>query len=283
MFGNFLIGLREGLEASLVVGILVAYLVRSGHRAALPAIWWGTGVAVALSLAAGAALTFTSNLLSFKAQEAFGGAMSIVAAGFVTAMIFWMRRESRSMRGDLQGKLQGALAGGGFALALVAFLAVGREGLETALFVWSAVQAAGSGRAPITGASLGLALAVLIGWLLYRRSVKLNLALFFRVTGAALIVVVAGILAYGIHDLQEAALLPGLNSHAFDLTRQIPASSWYGTLLKGTINFSPDATWLQVVAYFSYLVPVMILFFRPDSPDKERSDEIPTPATDARV
>lgn len=265
MFSNFLIGLREGLEASLVVGILVASLVRSGHRSGVAAIWWGTGSAVGVSLAAGAALTFTSNLLSLRAQEAFGGVMSMVAVGFVTGMIFWMRRESRSMRGDLQGRLQGALVGGGFALALVAFLAVGREGLETALFVWSAVQAAGSGIAPIAGAALGLALSVLIGCLVYRRSVKLDLALFFRVTGGALIVVVAGILAHAVDDLQEARVLPGLHSLAFDVTRQIPPSSWYGALLKGTLNFNPDATWLQVSAYVLYLVPVLFLFYRPDS------------------
>ena len=266
MIANFLIGLREGLEASLVVGILVAYLVRSGRRDALAPVWAGVGAAVAGSLAVGALLTFSSHSLSFKAQEAFGGIMSIVAVVFVTAMVFWMRTQARRLKGELQGKLDSALRGGATALALVAFLAVGREGLETAVFVWSAVQAAGSGASPMIGAVLGLLVATLIGVGIYRHSVSLNLATFFTVTGAALVVVVAGILAYGVHDLQEAALLPGLHALAFDVTRQIPPSSWYGALLKGIFNFSPDATWLQVVAYLGYGVPVMVLFFRPHRP-----------------
>jgi high-affinity iron transporter len=266
VIANFLIGLREGLEASLVVGILVAYLVRSGRRDALAPVWAGVGAAVAGSLAVGALLTFTSHSMSFKAQEAFGGVMSLVAVVFVTAMVFWMRTQARRLKGELQGRLDSALRGGAVALALVAFLAVGREGLETAVFVWSAVQAAGSGASPMVGAVLGLAVASVVGWGIYRRSVSLNLATFFTVTGAALVVVVAGILAYGVHDLQEASLLPGLHSLAFDVTRQVPPSSWYGALLKGIFNFSPDASWLQVVAYLGYGVPVMVLFFRPHRP-----------------
>ena len=266
MIANFLIGLREGLEASLVVGILVAYLVRSGRRDALAPVWAGVGAAVAGSLAVGALLTFTSHSMSFKAQEGFGGVMSLVAVVFVTAMVFWMRTQARRLKGELQGKLDSALRGGAVALALVAFLAVGREGLETAVFVWSAVQAAGSGASPMIGAVLGLAVATVVGWGIYRRSVSLNLATFFTVTGAALVVVVAGILAYGVHDLQEASLLPGLHALVFDVTRQIPPSSWYGALLRGVFNFSPDATWLQVIAYLGYGVPVMVLFFRPHRP-----------------
>jgi high-affinity iron transporter len=235
-------------------------------------VWAGVGAAVALSLAVGAALTFTSHSLSFRAQEGFGGAMSIVAVAFVTWMIFWMRTQSRHLKGELQGRMELALKGGAFALALVAFLAVGREGLETALFLWPALQSAGSGVGPGVGAVLGLSTAVVIGWLLYRHSVSLNLATFFKVTGAGLVVVAAGVLAYGVHDLQEASILPGLHSLAFDVTRWIPPSSWYGTLLKGVFNFSPDSTWLQVVAYLGYLVPTMALFLRrpqarPGTPD----------------
>jgi high-affinity iron transporter len=270
LFANFLIGLREGLEASLVVGILVAYLVRTNNRRRLLPMWLGVAAAVTISLAAGALLTFTSHSLSFKAQETFGGVMSLVAVVFVTGMIFWMRKQSRHLKGDLQGKLDLALRGGTWAVVGMAFLAVAREGLETALFLWPALRSAGSGFAPATGAVLGLVTATVIGWLIYRRSVSLNLARFFKVTGALLIVVVAGVLAYGIHDLQEAGVLPGLNSLAFDVTRWVPPSSWYGTLLKGIFNFSPAATWLEVVAYFGYIVPTMYLFFRPTSPHDAR-------------
>lgn len=263
MLANYLIGLREGLEATLVVSILVAYLVKTGRRDRLAPVWVGVAAALALSLAFGALLTFTSNALSFRAQEAFGGSLSIVAVGFVTAMIFWMRRTARSMRADLQGRLETAVGMGAAALVLTAFLAVGREGLETALFLWTAVQATGDTASPLTGAALGLLSAVVLGYLLYRRAVAINLARFFTWTGAALVLVAAGVLSYGVHDLQEAGILPGLDTLAFDVSGTIAPDSWYGTLLKGVLNFSPASTWLEVVAWLAYVVPVLALFLRP--------------------
>jgi high-affinity iron transporter len=263
VIANYLIGLREGLEASLVIGILVAYLVKSGARDRLSAVWGGVATAIAVSLAFGALLSFTSSQLGHEAQEGFGGTLSIIAVGFVTWMIFWMRRTARFLKTELHGRLDRALAMGTAALVLTAFLAVGREGLETSLFIWSAVQATGSGVAPVTGATLGLLTAAVLGWLFYKGAVRINLAKFFTWTGAALIVVAAGVLSYGVHDLQEAGLLPGLNSLAFDLTAQIPPDSWYGVLLKGIFNFSPDSTWLQVAVWVAYVVPVAYLFFRP--------------------
>jgi high-affinity iron transporter len=263
---TFLIGLREGLEASLVVSILVAYLVRTGNRDRLGPIWIGVGAAVASSLAAGLIFTYVYNDLSFEAQEAFGGGMSILAVGFVTWMVFWMKRQSRYLKHELSDKLAIALQGSAVGLAVVAFLAVGREGLETALFVWSAVNATGDGMTPLVGAVLGLSASVVLAWLLYRKSVTINMARFFTFTGAALVIVAAGVLAYGVHDLQEAGILPGLRSLAFDVSDQIPPSSWYGTLLKGTINFSAETTWLQAIAWFGYAIPVLVLFFRPARP-----------------
>lgn len=263
MFSNFLIGLREGLEAALVVGILVAYMVRTGNRDRLAPIWTGVLIAVVASFGVGALLTYTSHSLSFEAKEAFGGFMSIVAVGFVTWMIFWMRRQARFLKGELHDKLDAAIAGGVVALAVMAFVAVGREGLETAVFVWSAVSAAGSGTGPVVGALLGLLTATVIGFLLYKGSVRINLATFFTFTGAALVVVAGGVLAYGFHDLQEASILPGLHSLAFDVSAAIPPSSWYATLLKGVFNFNPVTTWLQLTAYVAYVVPTLLLFFRP--------------------
>ena len=266
MLPTFLIGLREGLEASLVVSILVAYLVRTGNRDRLGPIWIGVGAAVASSLAAGLIFTYVYNDLSFEAQEAFGGGMSIVAVGFVTWMVFWMKRQSRHLKHELSDKLAIALQGSAVGLAVVAFLAVGREGLETALFVWSAVKATGEGMTPLIGTVLGLSGSVVLAWLLYRKSVTINMARFFTFTGAALVIVAAGVLAYGVHDLQEANILPGLRSLAFDVSDQIPPSSWYGTVLKGTINFSAETTWLQAIAWFGYAIPVLVLFFRPARP-----------------
>ena len=263
MLANYLIGLREGLEATLVVSILIAYLVKTDNRSRLRAVWIGVLVAVALSLAFGAVLTFTSSNLSFEAQERFGGTLSIIAVAFVTWMVFWMRRTARFLKRELEGRMEAALAMGSLALGLTAFLAVGREGLETSLFIWAAAQAAGSGWTPIVGATLGIASAILLGWLLYRRAITINLAKFFTWTGAGLIIVAGGVFAYGIHDLQEAGTLPGLNNLAFDVSGAVPPDSWYGTLLKGVFNFSPQTTWLEAIAWLCYVIPVMFLFFRP--------------------
>ena len=263
VLANFLIGLREGLEASLVVGILVAYLVRTGRRSQLSSVWSGVGAAAGLSLAVGAALTFTSASLSFRARETFGGTMSIIAVGFVTWMIFWMRRTARSMKSELHDRIDRAAAMGTGALVLTAFIAVAREGLETAVFVWSAVQSAGAGPRPLLGVILGLVLAAGLGYLLYRRALRINLARFFTWTGAGLIVVAAGVLSYGVHDLQEAGLVPGQQSIAFDVSDTIAPGSVLGTLLKGVLNFSPTSSWLETIVWACYLVPVLVLFLRP--------------------
>lgn len=265
MVANFLIGLREGLEASLVVSILVAYLVRTGRRDRLPFVWAGVAVAVSLSVAFGAVLTYTQTTLlrTDEAREVFGGLLSVVAVGFVTWMIFWMRKASRGIGRELQGKLDAAVAMGSLAVVVMAFLAVAREGLETALFMFTAVQAAGSTVGPLVGFVLGIGTAVVLGWLLYRKAVTINLGTFFKVTGVLLIFVAAGVLAYGVHDLQEGGVLPGAESLAFNVSAQVPPDSWYGVLLKGVFNFSPETTWLQLVAWLAYLVPVLFLFLRP--------------------
>lgn len=262
MLQTFLTGLREGLEAALIVGILMTFLVRGGHRDRVPALWAGVSVAIVASLGFGAFLHFTSNSMSFEAQEAFGGITSIVAVGFVTWMVFWMKRASHTIAGELNEKMGAAVALGPTAVALAALLAVGREGLETALFLYPTFQAQGAGAGPAIGAVAGIATAVVIGWLLYRGAVQMNLRIFFRVTGAALIVIAAGVLAYGVHDLQEAGILPGLGNLAWNL-EGYQVSSWYGALLKGVFNFGPQMTVLEVITYVAYLVPTMTLFLRP--------------------
>ncbi|MBO1759559.1 high-affinity Fe2+/Pb2+ permease [Dermacoccus nishinomiyaensis] len=283
MFGNYLVGLREGLEASLVVVILVAYLVKSGRRHLLGRIWLGVAAAIAISLAFGAALTYGPRGLTFEAQEAIGGTLSIVAVGFVTWMIFWMARSARSLSGDLKSHVDRAADASRASLVVVAMLAVGREGLETALFLWAATQAASSGEgsssAPLIGAGLGLLTAVVIACLLYRGALSLNLSKFFTWTGGFLIFVAAGVLAYGVHDLQESGVLPGLNSLAFDVSAQIPPSSWIGTLLKGTFNFSPATTWFELavwVAYIAIVLPMFIVRVRAPHPPKASGSAVAT-------
>ena len=266
MLANYLIGLREGLEASLVVVILVAYVVKSGRRELLPRIWAGVAVAVAVSLAFGALLTFGPRGLTTQAQEALGGFLSVVAVGFVTWMVMWMARSARGLSGELKGQVDRAADAGGASLVVVAMLAVGREGLETALFLWASTQAttpSGESTAlPMLGALLGLLTAVALGYLFYRGAVKINLSKFFTWTGAVLIVVAAGVLSYGVHDLQEGGVLPGLNNLAFDLRGVFTEDTWIGTLLKGTLNFTPNTTWLQAFVWVVYLAVTMTAFFR---------------------
>lgn len=264
---NALIGLREGLEAALVVVILVAFLVKTDRRWALTYVWLGVGVAIVLSVALGAILTFGTRQLSFEAQELIGGTASILAVAFVTGMVFWMRTAARSISGELKGRLDRALDLGPLAIALVGFLGVGREGLETAIFFYATTEAAGQGNTqPLIGWALGLGAAVGLGVLIYRGAVQINLAKFFRYTGVLLILVAAGILAYGIHDLQEAGVLPGLTTLAFDVSNVIDPASWYATLLKGIFNFTPATTVLQAVAWAVYVAVVLTLFLRPVRP-----------------
>ena len=262
MLANFLIGLREGLEAALVVGILIAYVMKIERRDVLGRIWLGVALAVLLALGLGALLTFGTYGLSFEAQEIIGGGLSIIAAGFVTWMIFWMLRTARTLGSNLRADVSNSLGGAGWGLVLVAFLAVGREGIETALFLWAAVQATGSTSLPLAGASLGIVVAVALGYFIYRGVLRINLSRFFGWTGVLLIIVAGGVLSYGIHDLQEAGVLPGLYNLAFDVSATIPPSSWYGVLLRGTVNFSPATTWLEAIVWIGYVVPTLVIFIR---------------------
>lgn len=182
----------------------------------------------------------------------------------MTWMVLWMRTAARTISGELTGKLDRALDLGPVAIALVGFLGVGREGLETAIFFYATAQAAGAGNSlPLLGWAVGLLGAVLLGYLIYRGALRLNLAAFFRWTGIALVIVAAGILAYGIHDLQEAGVLPGEDNLAFDVSSVIVPGSWLATLLRGIFNVTPQMAWLQVIAWVLYVGIVLPLFLRP--------------------
>jgi high-affinity iron transporter len=282
VLANYLIGLREGLEATLVVVILVAYVVKSERRDLLGRIWGGVAIAVLVSLAFGALLTFGPRGMTFTAQEALGGSLSIIAVGFVTWMVMWMARSARTLSGDLKGQVDKAAAAGGVSLVVVAMLAVGREGLETALFLWAATQATTStGHStllPLIGAALGLLTAMSIGYLFYRGALRINLGKFFTWTGGILIVVAAGVLSYGVHDLQEAGVLPGLNNLAFDLRGVFTEDTWIGTILKGTINFTPNTTWLQLAVWVVYVSLAMTLFIRTVKRGNRSVPPTPVPA-----
>lgn len=271
VLANFLIGLREGLEASLVVSILIAYLVKTNRRHDIRYIWIGVISAVVLVVATFTVIRIAIGDLPFRTQELVGGSMSIMAAMLVTWMIFWMRRTARSLKKELESELEEAVSLGPWAIALVAFLTVGREGLETAAIMYGTVANSYTPK-PFIGAALGFAIAATLGYLIYRGAVKVNLGKFFTVTGYMLIVVAAGVLAYGIYDLQEAGFLPrltfdvgpisNLGNWAFDISSTIPPDSWYGSLLKGTVNFQPNPSWLQLICWAAYLAVVLWLYSR---------------------
>lgn len=279
MLANYLIGLREGLEMALIVTILIAYVVKVGRTDVLSKLWIGVGIALVVPLGIGALLTWGPYGLSFQAQEIVGGGLSIVAVGFVTWMIFWMGKTARSMKSLLHEKLDSVLVGAGWGVVILAMLSVGREGIETALFVWATVDSAGGGWEPFVGAVVGLLTAAVLGFLLYRGMVRINLGTFFAWTGAFLILVAGGVLAYGIGDLQEAGVIPGAGLHAYDISAAIPASSWYGTVLAGVINFNPSPTWFQVIAWFAYILIVSFFYVRAQRSAHGRPAGASTPAT----
>ncbi|MEV0805217.1 iron uptake transporter permease EfeU [Micromonospora sp. NPDC050200] len=268
MFATYLIGLREGLEATLVVSILVAFLVKSNRRNRLPHVWLGVGLAVVLSVVFGWFIEYTSTTLlnTSEERELFDAVTSVAAVVFVTWMIFWMRRAARSIAGELRGKLTDALAVGAVAVTGMAFLAVIREGLETALIFYSAARGlADNNTGPLLALVGGIATSVLLGFLLYASALKINLSRFFTWTGALLILVAAGIFKYGVHDFQEAGVLPGLNDKAFDISSTLDPSTWYATLLSGMFNITPAPSVLEMVAWVAYAVPVLVLFLKKPS------------------
>ncbi|QYN18978.1 iron uptake transporter permease EfeU [Amycolatopsis sp. DSM 110486] len=278
LFSSLLIGMREGLEAALVVSILVAFLVKTDRRAALRWVWPGVAAAVLLSVAVGAVLTYTTANLTFEHQELVGGLLSIVAVAFVTVMIFWMRTAARHISAELRGKMENALKLGPAAIVLVSFLSVGREGLETSVFFYASVQTArGDTALPLLGFTVGIVLAVALAWLLYRGALRFDLGKFFKVTGVLLVFVAAGVLGYGLHDLQEGAFLPGLSTLAFDASAVVPETSWYGALLKGIFNYSQQTTVLQAIAWVAYVAIVLPLFLRP-ARDKSATTTTTQPA-----
>ena len=275
LISSALIGLREGLEAALVVSILIAFLVKTDKRASLTWVWTGVAAALALSVGFGTVITYSAHQMTFEQQEVFGGTMSIVAVVFVTWMIFWMRATARTIAAELRGRLSDALKIGPVAVAVMAFLAVGREGLETTVLFYANVQTANAGTTqPLIGFVTGILAAVVLGWLIYRGAVRFNLGKFFSITGVLLIFVAAGILGYGLHDLQEGAALPGLHTLAFDLSGTLPEDSWFGALLKGFFNYSAQTTVLQAVAWVSYVAITLTAFLWP----RKTSTPKPTPA-----
>ena len=268
---NFLIALREGVEAALIVGVVAAYLVKVGRKNLLPKVWLGVVIAAAIPLSLGAIMTWGPYTLSFQAQEILGGTLSLVAVAMVTWMILWMSSNSRQFARKLREDTAAQLASGSdWGVVWIAFIAVVREGIETALFVWATIKSSAENAiaAPALGVVTGLLVAVVIGWLIYTGAARINLSIFFNITGLLLIFVAAGIVSYGIGDLQEASVIPGWGTHIYDITAYLDGSlyswlttsSWWWTLLEAMFNANASPTHLQLIGWVLYIVIILPLF-----------------------
>ena len=260
MTAAFFIALREGLEAALIVGIVAAYLVRIERRDALPGVLAGVGAALALSLGVGIAVVATIGRLPLVVQETVEGLAAVIAVVVLGWMLFWMRRQGRAIKGDLERGVDHALAAGSMAaLAGLAFVAVAREGLETVLFLFAIGTSSGPAIQTLGAALAGLAVAVGIGWAIFAAGVRIDLRRFFTITGVVLIFVSAGLLAFAIHEFGEAGWIANTGT-AFDLSAVLPVSSPLGALLSGLFGYRSAPTPLEVIVYVAYLVPVLYLF-----------------------
>ena len=264
LFGSGLIGLREGLEAGIIVMVLIAFLVKSDRRDALKWVWLGVGAAVLMTVGVFLTIQYGAYTVTGLAAEAIAGVASLVAVVIVTSMVLWMRKASASMSGELRAGMSKALDTGAFAVLMLAFLAVGREGVETALFMVGFAEAETSW--PLIGLLIGVLAAAAIAWGMYAGAVRINLAKFFSYTGAFLILVAAGVLSYGIGALQTVGWLPGLGSKAFDVSAGFNWSAWYGEIIQGVFNITPTPTVLQLICWLTYIVVVLALFLRPTTP-----------------
>jgi high-affinity iron transporter len=256
----FLLMLREGLEAALIVGIIAAYLVRVGRPDGLRSIALGVAAAVALSVAIGAIVVLTVEELPEGVGAAIEGVASLAAVIVLTWMLFWMRRAGRAIKGELERGIDSALAVGSMgALVGLAFVAVIREGLETVLFLLAIGASNGDVPALFVASLAGLAVAVSIGWAIFKLGVRVDLRRFFTITGAVLIFVSAGLVAYALHEFSEIGIVP-TTATAFDLSAVLPEDSPLGALLGGMFGYRSAPTVLEVVAYFAYLIPILFLF-----------------------
>ena len=269
MVSTFIIALREGLEAALIIGILMAYLVKTNRSHLRRPLWIGVTLAIGVSLALGAILSFTSRELRPGAEEAFAGSLSVAAVALVTWMVFWMKRTARSMKHELEKKVDHAVTLGSVAIAITAFVAVAREGLETSLFIYTNFSAVKSSFGPSVGLALGLSTAIALGYLMYKRTVHFDLAQFFKITGIALIVVAAGVLSHGIGDLQQTGWLPGAGLIAWNFDSWLHPDSFIASLLSGTVGFSTTSSWLQVGVWTIYLVTILASYLSPAVSKKE--------------
>ncbi len=262
MGASFLITLREGLEISLVLAILLSYLAKSDRRSLFSPVAVGASVAALLCVITGIVFHVLVGEFEGKAEQAIEGTLAIIAAGVLTWMIFWMRRNARGMSADLQGKIDAAADRSSMAVALVAFGAVTREGFETVLFLLGAETGSSSGLSVIVGGLLGLVVSAILGVMVYRGGSKLNLRRFFQITGGLLVLFAAGLFAKAVHEFRELFEIEGWIAHStWTITSGPFASGTLHDFLKGMFGWSPEPEHIRVFAYFAYLIPIGLAFF----------------------
>lgn len=277
---TFLVLLREGAEAALIVAIVLAYLCSLNRPDAARLVWAGVGAAVVVSAGAGATLHATLGSLEGRSEEIVEGALAVAAVAVLTWMVFWMAARASALRSRLEGEVAAALSGGGLALAAVGFVAVLREGLETALFLIAAGGAGGAAR--VAWGAGGLAAAAALGVLAYQGGRRLDLGLFFRVTGGLLILFAAGLLAGAVHEFQEAGVLPAGVDPLWSLRFGDPASGAGWRAAAEVFGWTPAPSLLQVVAYWAYLLPVGVVFVRRSRRKTASASEDPRVAAPVR-
>ncbi len=259
--------LREGVEAAIIVAILLGYLNRLDRRSEARWVWAGAIAAILVSIAVGIVLWTTLGGLEGSAEQFTEGVIAWSAAGLLTWMIFWMARQARSIKGRLHSQVDTALAAGGAtALATLAFVAVVREGIESSLFLISTTVGDGSSGTQLIGGIAGLLAAIAIGALFYAGSTRIDLRSFFRFTGALIIVFAAGLVSKGVHEFQELGVIPTLSEHVWDLGILDPSTDAVGRFLKSLFGWTPAPSLLMAVAYLAYLVPVLVLFLKMTAP-----------------
>ena len=282
MLPTFIIGLREGLEAALIVGIVAAFLAQQGRSDALRNVWIGVGAAIVLCLAIGIGLDALSRELPQKQQEQLETVIGLIAVGFVTFMILWMRKHARNLKGELEGHAADALAeGSAWALVFMAFLAVLREGFETAVFLLATFQNSTNKMAGGMGALLGVLTAAVMGWLIFRGGLKINMNRFFRVTGVVLVIIAAGLVMGALRTGHEGGWVTFGQGQPVDLTWLVRPGTPVESLVTGVLGIRQKPATIELIGYFLYLIPMLVVVLWVSSPRTRTATEPTADLTDA--
>jgi high-affinity iron transporter len=275
MLPTYLLSLREGLEAALIIGIVLGALAKIRRSDLAPAVWLGTLSAVGISILIAVSLTSFGMSLEAQAEQIFEGITMLIAAGILTWMIFWMSKQARFLKGELEaGVNKAAATTGRRAMFWLAFIAVVREGIELALFVTAAFFAGDQSQATsniiqtLAGTILGLGTAILLGWTLFATTIRLDLRRFFQVTGFLLILFAAGLVAHGVHEFNEAGWIPAVVEHVWDVNAIVDENSVPGQLLRTLFGYNGNPSLTEMIAYFAYLVVVIVFWRRDTAPAK---------------